>query len=514
MINFEVICVKDSKSGRIKLKKTRFFLEIEDSDINITFGAFLQKYGEKILQRSFQNKKLSDFKANGMVSFPMRLGGMDSSSMKSGMKYDESLVFKRDNKTKTISEITTRVLLLQNIPQGAESSFNQNVGSDTLISSREETYELRKDYTQKMDPDGRPTGEFMDPDDVLDVRIIFIHENLEYDSFFSFPKADVEGISFGMFLWKYGKDILDLYRNANLDIPSWEKGPSFPMELRILEIFDSGDSFCNGNRDQTLLWTGIDENILILKKIWNQEENAKYFDAAVAIPEEHPPECTICFGNLHHPVFAFDVNHGGYSTSLMLPRIPSNDIITLHCGHNFHTHCVLKACSHNFYKCMRCTLNPGNEWWRKKFDMLQRYLCCCQNQAHDDLREFEMQLSSRRWELEDAEQHFARALSKDKSSAITRSGDREMNDNKRTNESLLQEYLAKQRSLTSQIITLEKEIPNYRLIADVVKKEWEFIKSKIDSDSPLYLRAQMAQEYGIPNPNGFQRLNLLLDRVI
>ena len=59
----------------------------------------------------------------------------------------------------------------------------------------------------------------------------------------------------------------------------------------------------------------------------------------------------------------------------------------------------------------------------------------------------------------------------------------------------------------------DKEAEDLQLIATEIHEEFNFVSSKtrssLDSAGKLLMRCQL---YNPPNPDGFQRLNLLLDR--
>ena len=453
MSEFEVRLVSRSQRTSSVIFKKGFFLVIDDDDKDLKFGLFLAKYGETILQR-FHLKKEEKRWLEDKFSFPMKL------SVKTNEDYFSFNGINSESKTiHCIFDSDKSVFLLETIPGNEVDEWKGNVIHNVGDGSYRQTIiNLVCDYAVNEE----------DAEKVLTVKIVNVVEGAELVALFSFMKEDVEGISYGMFLSRYGKDILDLFRVHVASIPPFDRGSSFPMKLTFGDEFHMGGCFENFFRDQTLHWNVKGENILFLHPI--SPDDMANFNANVA--DLQPPECIICFGDLHKPVFAFDAELT--NDNMTLPTIPLGDVFTLSCSHMFHTHCILKCCFHNFFKCSRCTRKPDKTWWKGQFRNMGLYLEICHSEIISDIYELERQLK----------------ILQDKT--IDELGE-------------MRQFIFEQKQK-------EVEVSNKRLNMSIIDTYLKFIR-QTQRTSDSWFRSQFRfQEDDMPNLNGFQRLNLLLDR--
>ena len=325
------------------------------------FGLFLAKYGEQILYRANKQKLITRWYSN-TKSFPMKLSVTVNA---------ETKCFDNVNKNETLNlnpiagMIDDIVFLLDNIPRADQDSFDENV--DTSFFDNEPV----EDVPVKIAETVKAYDAEIDPKKALDVEII-LDDTESTAIVFSFLKEEIEDISHGIFLLKYGKLILDSFRRILIDsekkIPAFVKGPSFPMKLKFYEVFDLGEVFNNDNKEQSLFWMKKTDNIISLMHF--EEWESEYFDDCVADPEEIT-ECIFCFGALNEAVFAFESLDGEITAKM--PKIQGGcDIMKLPCTHSFHVHCYLKSCIHKFYRCPRCTRKPEILWLVDQFSAVVR----------------------------------------------------------------------------------------------------------------------------------------------
>lgn len=366
MAEIEVRYVVRNANNKLRFKRG-FFLSTQAGEE--TFGSFLGKYGKTILQ-SLNFARLADTFVDGSI-FPMKLSLKTDSSER---------VF--DNSTKTSKLViplndNTTVLFLEQIPIDEESKFIDNVDFTSAVDS----------HTHRIDHVQDFTGQESDQEKVLDVLI-------EYNSDrgggevqrakFHFLKAKVQGISHGIFLSKYGNDILRVF---SLELMPF-KSSSFSMELKFYDVFDMGERFDNLNRDELLTWNKKYLNHLILSDI--EQVDAADFNQNVTDDEYILSECSFCFDELYKPVHINEY--------MVLPQIKELDSVSFNCNHRFHTHCVLKSCQYGHKKCIRCTVDPGKEFWGKFYIDSRRAIDKCFTQFNNEIRNMESNLEQKKIE--------------------------------------------------------------------------------------------------------------------
>lgn len=480
MREYEVRFVKRSSNGGLIFRECAW-LAVDDADTALTYGSFLAKYGKMILRKLYRSREIT-FWIQHQESFPMKL------SVKCGDDITPFNSAQRDNSMQPILTQRKIAFLLENIPSDEKSSFLNNVTTGESVIP-----DPGKDYSKAE----------TDPEQVLTVKIVLESDkaketalrdyNFDADeifAFFSFDRKDVEGISYGIFLLKYGKDILDEFRKLKHGIPAWEEGPSFPMQLKIEEgLSYLGDRFNNFNRDQPLYWkeTYEDrktyENILSLTNI--PDGSRDFSECVTKQSEAESPECMFCLGNLFDHAFAFHNGSGEDHGNIKLPAIIGGfnhadkfDIVTFPCTHKFHTHCFIHACSHNYFKCTRCTKHPGEEWLKETFQKMQPGVKTC--------------FGNNRYALESSRQLLQWYGSK------FRYGDFTTIEMPGSDESEFEKIMDH----------LKREVFNLEHAVNSVERELEFINSVNESPHSI-LRSRFQQ-----NPNGFQRMILLLDRAL
>jgi hypothetical protein len=483
MRKVEVRFVKRSSNGKAKFKQG-FFLKIEDEDIDFTFGLFLHNYASKIL-RSF-NGVLDGFKENGNIkAFPMKFSAVRGKIVQ---------VFDSENKNvimRTILQNEELIFLLETIPSGDEGKFNRNYN-----------YPLNHQHPKNFPKVGTAfyTPDMIDHDTDLKSQIFELRiesrcitdeervdENESAD--FYFLKQDMEGISYGIFLLKYGKGILDFFRKFESSIPLFLNNGEFPMELKFTDALDMGERFDNFNRDEPLHWNRTYLNCLQLQYI--TPGDVEYFKEAVTDKAESSADCMVCFGGLYEQVIALDTDYDSSGT-IKLPFIinrenrTKHDITTFPCGHKIHTHCFLKSCVHKFYKCLRCTRDPVDSWLFSEFNEIASSIGLCSDDARFKLFNCTEEIKNRTARMNSA--YLDQYHDKGKSFAdATRD--------------------ARQDAIKPFI---EEEI-KLKLIHNILLDNINYINMKILPGR--FIRSRF-QQNTTPNPNGFQRLNLLLDRVI
>ena len=368
-------------------------------------------------------------------SFPMKLSVM--------LEGETCRIFdaaSRDFMTEYITSRPNSVFFLENIPQTAEGlePFRHNT---FFREQKPEEIVYRKSFT--------------DMEDVLNVRIEFEDSaNQTRVAIISFPKEAVVRISFGIFLKKYGKEILDLFRGElGEQIPPYTDGPAFPMLLKFVDFLDSGNGFNNYNRDQTLIWNSNDNPLLLLCSVSGRAlEN---LNAAVSQYAELP-NCVICQAPLHHPV-PLSVPHG---EDLFLPELDHYNTTEFPCGHNFHTHCLIQAFMHDHVRCSLCRTKSEESWRRGVYSTSQHELRGCLIATYRQLRKEEK-------------------------------------------------------------IENETEASNLRIKMSYIQKEFDFVSERTERDNSRLVLSDalllpedrgLHAQYTPPNLNGYQRLNLLLDR--
>ena len=342
---FEVQHVTRSGRGLFTIKGS-FDLTIDDPYLEyLTFGEFLSNYGEKILNQFHLETELDAWEVEP-ESFPMKL---------SVNLEDECLVFNAASREFMITLITKHhdsVFLLENIPQSIEEKmqFKNNTYKSPKKPEENvirENFILTKDGPEEI-AEGHP-GRYQG--DLLDVRIEFEdQEKKTHVAIISFPKEEAEGISFGIFLRKYGKHILDLFRtNLGDQIPSYSSGPAFPMLLKFFDYKKSDAGFNSENRDQTLLWNSRN-NILVLCS----ESDENKLSNAVSDVDDLIPNCVICHDPLHNKV------HVACKLDLHLPVLDGYNTTQFPCAHCFHTHCIIRAIIGGLQRCPLCRNEPDD----------------------------------------------------------------------------------------------------------------------------------------------------------
>jgi hypothetical protein len=481
MREIEVRFVVRRKNGFLKLK-AGFHLPIDDGDENILFGAFLAKYGEFILKSFHRKIDLGEWESNKGV-FPVKV------SVKFYNDFDNDIVFDSDTKDTSMSSVFSReqlVFVVESFTQDEKEHLTENV----IIQPQTSRFvQLGRDYTRvervEEEVGGRVEEEDIDPEEVLNVKICYLDSRKgRSNAVFSFLKKDVEGISHGIFLLRYGKDILEVFRNDRENIPPYPHNPkdySFPMELKFVEAYEMGGSFDNYNRDRYITWFKDSESVLILRKIPDLSTD---FNQAITDPAEDSPECLYCCGSLFQEVFAFDTRCSEAEGNIKLPRLRHDDITEFPCGHKFHTHCVLKSFAHKFYKCIRCTRDPGDAWLKERFRSVERSVY---------IYGVGIELENLRRELNSKTYKFENLIKKQE-----------------TYEDPVI-FQAKKLALERRIFEIKTQQSNLNLVQRIVDKEYAFVIEK--NSKPQFIRSRYRND-SIPNPNGFQRLNLLLARHI
>ena len=227
---------------------------------------------------------------------------------------------------------------------------------------------------------GEGSREIAKVKDVLNIEIEFEDsDQVILTALISFPRIEVERISYGIFLKKYGKGILDLFREKlgvkGTQIPPYDDGTAFPMLLKFFDFTDEGVRFNNANRDQTLLW--YYENFLLLCS----ESDKLSLNAAVSRGDDDLiPNCVICQAPLHEQV------HVDGIPNLRLPVLLGYNTTQFPCAHCFHTHCIIRAIQNGHQKCPLCRNEPDDRWWRSMYSTSYYYLSQCWLETTTQLR--------------------------------------------------------------------------------------------------------------------------------
>jgi hypothetical protein len=417
--------MRTNPRGKSKIKEC-FDLQIRDLYlIYETCGGFLAKHGKDFLGGLNDKTYLKTFEIE-KTYFPMKLS----------VRVDEYFIlFDNVSKEDFMGYIFLRdspiVFLLEDIPKGDRDRFREN------SYPIDETYHISL-FNKKF--------QGSEVTDVLNVEIEFKDSDGKlHVASISFPRIEVERISFGIFLKKYGKDILNLFRENiggnKKQIPSYSSGPAFPMLLKFFDYKKSDAGFNSENRDQTLLWNSRN-NILVLCS----ESDENKLSNAVSDVDDLIPNCVICHDPLHNKV------HVARKPDLHLPVLDGYNTTQFPCAHCFHTHCIIRAIIGGLQRCPLCRNEPDDRWWRSMYSVSYYYLRECVFSTYRKLN-------------------------------------------------------------TAKTEKKDKEAEDLQLIATEIHEEFNFVSSKtrssLDSAGKLLMRCQL---YNPPNPDGFQRLNLLLDR--
>ena len=491
-----------------------FEFKISNDDQTMRCGDFLFKYGRTILTESKQTNELKKWDAD-KTSFPMKL----SAEKEDGTYF----VFDNNKKYDWMPSITgfgKVLLLLELIPNGEEIKFRGNVQVRDQPPPKAEKftkfYNITKHRTEV-------STKNMESEYVNTVNIALDVPGFCHNAMFYFPREEVEKISYGMFLFKYGKDILDIFRGNVADdlIPPFEINESFPMELRYFDLGSYRLRFNNDNRDQTLHWHRRDQNILLLTNIPSGSEDSYSKAVDVTYGAENLPNCGYCINPLHSPVHAFDVSPTGNEEDIRdsrLPNIEEYDAIRFPCGHSSHTHCVLKAFRHRHYGCVRCTKKPPREWWVEFFAKAEKKI----HQCHIDHVQEERMLQNRLRFKKDRFYSIERKIT-DTMKFTKHIPDESGEGHTSVEDGTMLNFLSDKSQLELSITQLqgeitehEKEILIKNLILDFMGDELDLVQEENNSSSlpaSYSIRSVFNQE-NITDITGFQRLNLLLARHI
>ena len=339
MFQVDMRFVERDASGYEKKIKC-FYTEVFEEDERIKCGDFLFKYGREILWKLSRKKKNKRAWEQLSTNFPIKISFNkegENEIVLDNRNIDQDLHLKSDN-----AHIFFK---LERIPPSQSSNFSENV-------------KFPEDEIQYAICD-LAKGKDIDTGEVMEVEITLRPSN-HYIKLMIL-KEDSEHTSAGLFLFRYGEEILKTFRAIDAKIPSYSKGErSFPMNLKFWDVDDDGFSFNNDNINKTLFWDHDTFNNLLLESIGAGEEGN--FTQNVADPEYCQLDCPICIHSLNGPVFAGNIEDGEYNQlNIYLPPMDI-DTVSLPCKHTLHIRCMLNMIMKGRISCPQCRSKPGEEW--------------------------------------------------------------------------------------------------------------------------------------------------------
>jgi hypothetical protein len=307
-------------------------------------------------------------------------------------------------------------------------------------------------------------------------------------------------ITFGLFLHEYASKILRKFNGILSGRRINGNVGSFPMKLSAVTGKDSVIVFNTANKNVKMSTILPKEGLIFLLETIPPDEmhefnqNYNYKEESHIHPNaeaESNPECMVCFGGLDDQVFESDPNHPD-SSIIELPIIESSDmenrnITTFPCGHKIHTHCFLKSCSHKYYKCLRCTVDPSDSWLLSEFTKIVPAIENCYFKSGRELEIFSRNIRYDSFNIEDT---YPRDIEMYGEPEATR----------------------KREIGRDRMKALKDKENELKFIHLILNNEHFFLYDRTITPGSFF-RSHF-QQNTTPNLNGFQQLNLLLDRVI